>query len=113
MTFARRALDDGRTVMQDGGTQCPRGVGAATPHGTFPTAIRFTTRRAAMSTTATSLEGPFAVYAFVPSGLIATPHGRAPTGMVATTESRSTSTKASDPPRPVVTRSCLPSWVMV
>ena len=56
----------------------------ATPQGIFPAGIFFTTCSFSVSTTETSLEGPLAVYSFLPSGVSAIPQGRWPTGIVLT-----------------------------
>jgi hypothetical protein len=60
--LAKRALHRIQPVMQPAEViQRFRWTAAATPHGTFPTGIRFKTRRVAISTTVTSFDGPFAV----------------------------------------------------
>ncbi len=57
----------------------------ATPQGLPPAFTRATSFAAPRSTTETSLEGPFAVKRYFPSGDIAIPHGLVPTLIVLTT----------------------------
>src|SRR5688500_91214 len=54
---------------------------AATPHGSLPAGIRLTTRREAMSTTATVPPSSSLTCAFQPSAVNATARGRLPVGM--------------------------------
>ena len=69
-------------------------------HGLSPALMRTVTDRESTSTTATSFDGPFAVYSVRPSGDIAMPHGRSPTSIVDATVFVLVSMMATLLPRP-------------
>jgi hypothetical protein len=81
----------------------------ATPQGIFPTGMVLITCSFFVSTTLTSLDGPFAVYSLLPSGVSAMPQGRCPTltdPMILLVAGSITRTV---PPRPVATYTRSPS----
>src|SRR5574343_408864 len=81
----------------------------ATPHGTSPTSMSFSTEKLAVSITDTVPERPLATYSFSPPAVSAIFQGRLPTATVPLTGCVATSMAMTEPSRPLETKTRLPS----